>query len=146
MRLKLIRLFLRLALAAAFISAVADRLGRWPPTLSAWGNWASFEAYTAVLNPWAPPAFVPALAVIATAAEIVLALCLVVGFKTNLAATCSGILLLIFAFSMCLSGNVKGALDYSVFTAAAAAFALSVIKGRYLELDQIIHANRNVQK
>lgn len=53
-------------------------------------------------------------------------------------AKLSGYLLLIFALSMSSSTGIKGALDYSVFTAAGAAFALSSIKEKYFELDLVI--------
>ena len=45
----------RLALAAAFLSAVADRLGLWGPPGTpgvAWGSFEPFLAYTATINPW----------------------------------------------------------------------------------------------
>ncbi|WP_339814124.1 DoxX family protein [uncultured Imperialibacter sp.] len=132
-----IKLFLRLALAAGFLSAVADRFGWWPAEASAWGNWDSFVAYTAVINPWAPASVVPALAGIATAAEVVFALFLLIGFKTELFAKLSGYLLLAFGLSMALSTGIKGPLDYSVFSAAAAAFALSLMKEKYWEVDNL---------
>jgi thiosulfate dehydrogenase [quinone] large subunit len=132
-----IKLFLRLAIAAGFLSAVADRFGMWDAEISVWGNWANFVAYTELLNPWFPTSFIPAIAVIATAAEILFAVCLIVGFKTELSAKLSGILLLIFALSMTFSTGIKGAFDYSVFAASAAAFALSTLKGKSWELDGV---------
>lgn len=141
MSAKIIKLFLRLALATSFLSAVADRLGMWSPEVSAWGNWTSFVEYTAVLNPWFPEASIPVLAVIATAAEVLFALCLLLGFKTELFARLSGFLLLLFALSMSFSIGIKAPLDYSVFTASAAAFALSLLKDKFLEIDSLI-ANR----
>ncbi|MEQ9378138.1 MAG: DoxX family protein [Imperialibacter sp.] len=132
----LIKLFLRLALAAGFLSAVADRFGWWSPGISAWGNWDSFVAYTGTINPWAPVSMVPALAWIATIAEIAFGLFLLAGFKTELFARLSGYLLLAFGLSMALSTGIKGPLDYSVFSAAAAAFALSTMKEKYWEVDR----------
>jgi len=131
-----IKLFLRLALASSFLSAVADRFGAWPENVSAWGNWQSFVAYTAILNPWSPDPMVPWLAMAATLAETLLACCLLIGFKTEWAARISGVLLLIFALSMTFSTGIKGPLDYSVFVASSAGFALSVMKGKFLEIDQ----------
>lgn len=138
MALKWIKLFLRLALAASFLSAVADRFGFWPEAVSAWGNWNSFLEYTEILNPWYPVSLIPAVAIIATVAELLFGLLLLVGLKTRLAANLSGILLLLFAFSMTFSTGLKGALDYSVFTAAAAAFALGAIREKFLELDSYL--------
>lgn len=135
---KTIKLFLRLAISLSFLSAVADRFGMWSTEISAWGNWENFVAYTKTINPWFPESVIPTIAILATIAEIVFALCLLVGFKTELFAKLSGFLLLLFALSMTFSTGIKGALDYSVFTASAGAFALSFMKDKYLELDSLI--------
>lgn len=132
---KTIKLFLRLALSLSFLSAVADRFGMWSLEISAWGNWDQFIAYTKIINPWFPASVIPTLGIVATTAEIIFALCLLIGFKTELIARWSGVLLLIFGLSMTFSTGIKGAFDYSVFSASAAAFALSVMKEKYLELD-----------
>ncbi|MDO5510672.1 MAG: DoxX family protein [Weeksellaceae bacterium] len=138
MQISYIKLFLRLALSASFLSAVADRLGYWPAEVSVWGNWQAFTEYTQIINPWLPASINPAMATIATVAEVILAIALILGFKTRWAAILSGILLLIFALSMTLSTGIKGAFDYSVFTAAAAAFALSAMPQRFLEVDSLL--------
>lgn len=143
MRTKFIKLFLRLALATAFLSAVADRFGMWRPEISGWGNWNSFVENTAVLNPWFSSSAIPAIAVLATTAEVVFALFLLLGFKTELFARLSGFLLLLFALSMTFSTGIKGAFDFSVFTAAGAAFALSLLKDKYLEIDCLISNPKN---
>jgi uncharacterized membrane protein YphA (DoxX/SURF4 family) len=75
---------------------------------------------------------------IATTAEIIFAICLIIGFNTELFARLSGFLLLIFALSMTFSTGIKGAFDFSVFSASAGAFALSLIKEKYIELDNLI--------
>jgi len=137
MNLKKVKLFLRTALALSFISAVADRFGLWNESVSVWGSWENFVDYTQVINPWMPDSLISAVAVIATVAEIVFALGLLVGFKTELVARLSGILLLIFALSMTFSTGIKGAFDYSVFSASAAAFALSLMKEKFLEVDSL---------
>lgn len=131
---KIIKLFLRLAIAFGFVSAVADRFGMWSKEFSTWGNWDAFLKYTQLINPWIPNFLIPTIAIIATAAEIVFAICLIIGFKTKLFALLSGLLLLIFALSMTFSIGVKSAFDYSVFTASAASFALSLLKTKFLEL------------
>jgi len=133
-----IKLFLRLAISFSFLSAVADRFGLWPAQISVWGNWENFVAYTQVINPWLPEALVSPAAMVATAAEVIFPACLLVGFKTELVAKLSGILLLIFALAMAFSTGIKGAFDYSVFTASAAAFALSTMKEKFLEVDRFI--------
>ena len=134
MLIKFVKVFLRLAIASAFLSAVADRFGLWKKDVAVWGNWQSFVEYTGVITPWVPSSLTPPLAIIATAAEVLLALALIVGFRTKLAAIGSGILLLIFGLAMSFSIGVKAPLDYSVFTASAAAFALSTMKERYMEI------------
>lgn len=136
--MKIIKLYLRLAIAIGFLSASADRLGMWPKESSAWGNWGSFLEYTHLLNPWFPEALIPAIGAIATGAEIIFAIFLIIGFKTELVAKLSGILLLIFAISMTLTIGIKSVFDYSVFSASAAAFALSLLKEKYLEVDSLI--------
>ena len=122
--------FLRLALGGAFLSAVADRFGLSGPAGTknvAWGDFAHFTQYTGQLNPWAPAALIPTLAWVSTGAELVLGVALILGQFTRWAALLSGILLLIFAGGMSMGTGVKSALNYSVFSAAAAAFALVVL-------------------
>ena len=138
MNKQFVKIFLRAAISVGFLSAVADRFGLWDKEVSVWGNWDNFLQYTELINPWFPNAMIPTLGVLATLAEIVFALCLIVGFKTELVAKLSGYLLLIFALSMTFSTGVKGALDYSVLSASAAAFALSLMKEKYFELDVIL--------
>lgn len=135
---KVIKLFLRLAISVGFLSAVADRFGIWGKEVSVWGNWENFLSYTQMINPWVPNALIPTIGILATAAEIVFAIFLIIGFKTELFAKLSGFLLLIFALSMTFSTGIKGAFDFSVFSASAGAFALSLMKEKYLELDNLI--------
>lgn len=130
--------FLRVALAAAFLSAVADRFGLWGPPGSAgvaWGAFAPFLEYTATLNPWAPPALVTPLGWTATAAEVVLGVALLAGYRTRGAAVASGVLLLLFGVGMTVGTGLKSALDASVFSASAGAFALALLGPGALSLD-----------
>ncbi|MBN3581375.1 DoxX family protein [Algoriphagus aestuarii] len=140
---RIIKIFLRLSISSAFLSAVADRFGLWSQEVSVWGNWQSFLEYTEILNPWVPGSLIPAIGTIATAAEIIFAFCLIIGFKTELFAKLSGCLLLLFAISMTFSTGIKGSFDYSVFTASAAAFGLSLMKEKHWELDGLI-SNKNI--
>lgn len=135
---KLIKLFLRLAISVGFLSAVADRFGWWSKEVSAWGNWDNFLEYTGMLNPWFPKSMIPIMGTMATLAEIVFAIALIIGFKTELFAKLSGFLLLIFALSMTFSVGIKAPFDYSVFIASAAAFSLSLMKEKHYELDNLI--------
>jgi len=143
MNKKIIKVFLRFAIATAFLSAVADRFGMWSKEVSVWGNWNSFLEYTQIINPWFPDSMISIAGVIATTAEIIFAICLIIGFKTELFAKLSGFLLLLFALSMTFSTGIKGAFDFSVFSASAGAFALSLMKEKYLELDNLISKSKN---
>jgi len=120
-------LLLRWALAVTFLSAVADRFGIWGPPGTAnvsWGDWSHFVAYTAKVNSFMPAVLAPTLAVIATAAELVLGVALILGIFTRPVAWASTILLALFAGAMILSFGIKAPLNYSVLVDLAAALAL----------------------
>lgn len=144
MERKIIKLFLRLAISIGFLSAVADRFGWWNEHVSVWGNWNNFLAYTQLINPWFPESLIPAVGIIATIVELIFSFFLLVGFKTELVAKLSGIVLLLFALSMTFSIGIKGTLDYAVFSASAAAFALSLMKEKYWELDTVISKSTGI--
>jgi uncharacterized membrane protein YphA (DoxX/SURF4 family) len=117
----------RLALAAGFLSSVADRFGLWGPPGSpkaAWGNWSNFVKYTAVLNFFLPQRLAPILATIVTIAESSLGLLLILGLWKRVVAGLSAGLLCLFALAMSVALGVKAPLDYSVFGAAGAATML----------------------
>ena len=119
---------LRLSLGAGFLSAVADRFGLWGPAgtpLVAWGNYHNFVAATAALNPWTPSILVPALAGIATFAEAILGVLLVIGLMTRMAALFSGMLTLIFGMAMSAALGVHAPLTYGVFVYSAGSLILA---------------------
>ena len=125
--------FLRVALAAGFLSAVADRFGLWGPAGAAnvaWGAWQPFVDYVAKLNWFAPPASIPILAWTSTVAEVVLAIGLLVGWQLRWFALGAGLLLLSFAATMTLALGPKAPLDFSVFAAAGGAFLLAASAGK----------------
>ena len=142
---KVSSVFLRLALGFSFLSAVADRFGLWgvygQPNV-AWGNYARFVAYTAKLNWFLPAATIPALATIATAAESLFGLLLVLGWKTRTIALLSGIVLTTFALTMTMALGVKAPLDFSVFPAAGGALLLATSAKFPLSLDELVRRNR----
>lgn len=125
--------FLRLALGASFLSAVADRFGLWGrygrPHV-AWGNFDRFVQYTGQLNWFVPHAFIKPLAWTATALETVLGLLLIIGLYPRIVGMAAGLLLLAFAITMSLALGVKEPLDLSVFSASAGAFLLAAISRR----------------
>ncbi len=135
-------LFARIVLAGAFLSAVADRFSIWGPAGTEnvfWGNWQAFVEYTAVLNPFAKDTFLlPFLAATATILEIVFAFLLIVGIKTRWVAWGSGALLCIFALAMSFTLGVKAPWDYSVWSAAGAAFLLAAQGPGGLSLDSYL--------
>lgn len=137
--------FLRLALGISFLSAVADRFGLWgvygQPNVS-WGTYGRFVAYTAKLNWFLPAAMIPALASVATAAETVFGLLLVLGWKTRITALLSGILLTAFALTMTLALGIKAPLNFSVFSAAGGALLLGTCTNFPCSLDELLRRNR----
>ena len=141
-------LFLRLALGVGFLSAVSDRFGLWGPPDApnvAWGNFARFTEYAAQLNPWAPDAIVPALAWIATTGEIVFGVALIAGLFVRQVALGSGVLLLLFALGMTVGTGLESALNASVYSAAAAAFALSLLGPGGWSVDAIREAGSGLE-
>ena len=140
--------FLRLALGISYLSAVADRFGLWgaygQPNV-AWGNYAQFVDYTAKLNWFLPAAMIPPLAIIATAAETILGLLLVLGWKTRITALLSGVLLIAFALSMTVALGVKAPLNASVFSAAGGSLLLATCANFPFSLDEFLLRNRQGQ-
>ncbi len=128
--------YLRLALGAGFLSAVADRFGLWGHNgapLVAWGDWSHFCAYTAQLNWFLPKALIPGIAWIATLAETVLGLALVLGVWLRPAALASAALLTLFAVAMVSAIGIKAPLNYSVFSAAGGAMLLWAISPKQIK-------------
>jgi thiosulfate dehydrogenase (quinone) large subunit len=121
-------LFLRVALAATFLTSVTDRFGFWGSygtTNIAWGDMTHFMMYAAKLNPWFPKVVIPPLAWLVTAAETLLAVALLLGLYTRVASQLSGWLLLAFAVGMTAGTGLKSALNASVFSASAGTFLLA---------------------
>jgi len=69
-------------------------------------------------------ALIPAIVWIVTIAETGFGCALILGLATRWSAFSSGVLLLFFALGMTVGTGVKSALNASVFSACAAAFAL----------------------
>lgn len=138
-------IFLRLALGTSFLSAVADRFGLWgaygQPNI-AWGNYARFVDYTAKLNWFLPPSTIPTLANVATIAETLLGLLLVLGWQTRISALLSGVLLAIFALAMTVALGVKAPLNLSVFSAAGGALLLATCTDFRYSLDEWLGRKR----
>jgi putative oxidoreductase len=127
-RIDWVTLFARLALGAAFLSGIASRFGWWGAGVG-YGSWANFVKYTGEVNAFMPRATIPVLAVAATTAELVLGVFLVAGFRLRWTALASAALLALFGIAMALSFGLKEPLDYSVFSACAAALLLALRTG-----------------
>ena len=120
--------FLRIALSAAFLSAVADRFGLWGKPGAegvAWGAWRPFVEYVALLNWFMPDFTIPFLAWTATIAELCIAVGLIIGWQLKWFALAAGLLSATFFTTMTIALGIKVPLDYSVFTVSAAAFYLA---------------------
>ena len=122
--------FLRLSLSAGYFSDVADRFGVWPKRMSTWGNWNNFIDYTHTLMPFLTREMANIAGLVATLIEIFLAVLLLTNYRTSIFSRISGCLLLTFGICMAVFINIKAPLDYSVFIAAAASFALAALHRR----------------
>jgi putative oxidoreductase len=121
---KIAMLYVRIALAAAFLSAVGSRFGMYGKD-AGWGNFANFTKYTAEVNSFMPAWTIPYIAWIATVAEVFFALALLAGLWPRWIALGTALLLALFGAAMAISFGIKSPLDYSVFSASAAAFLLA---------------------
>ena len=117
--------YARVALGAAFLSAVAGRFGLWsgksPSTA-----FANFTRYAAEVNSFMPARTIPFLAWAATAAELTLGVSLLAGIWPRRVALASAVLLALFGTAMAISFGIQSPLDYSVFSASAAALLLAL--------------------
>jgi uncharacterized membrane protein YphA (DoxX/SURF4 family) len=129
---EIVRLFARFALGASFLSAVADRFGLWGPHGAknvSWGDFAHFVEYTGAVMSLFPSSLTVPFAWAATVAETLFGILLIAGFKIRMASVLSGLLLTPF--------------DYSVFSAAAAAFLLAFWEPDRFTLDKLLNRLRN---
>jgi len=128
--LQVARVFLRMALGAAFLVAVADRLGflgAYGSKNVSWGDWGHFEHSVEALNWFVPKALIPAVSILETVLEASLGVGLVAGIYPRIVAWSSAILLSSFALTMTIALGVRAPLGYGVFTAIGAAFLLGAV-------------------
>jgi len=118
-------MFSRVALALAFLSGIASRFG-WYGRDVGYGNFQNFVKYTAEVNSFMPVSTIPFLAWAATAAELGLGIALLAGIWPKWIALATAALLMLFGTAMAISFGVRSPLDYSVFSAMAAALLLAV--------------------
>jgi putative oxidoreductase len=122
-------LYLRIALAAAFLSGIVDRFGFWGRNVG-YGNFDGFMRYTAQVNSFMPAYSIPFLAWAATLAEFGLGVTLLLGVWLRWVALGSAVLLALFGIAMAISFGIKSPLDYSVFSASAGALVLAMYYNR----------------
>jgi uncharacterized membrane protein YphA (DoxX/SURF4 family) len=142
---EVVRLFARFALGASFLSAVADRFGLWGSYGAknvSWGNFAHFVEYTGAVTSLFPGSLTVPFAWAATLAETLCGILLIAGFKIRIVSVLSGLLLLLFAIGMATGLGIKTPFDYSVFSAAAAAFLLAFWEPDRFTLDRLLHRSR----
>jgi uncharacterized membrane protein YphA (DoxX/SURF4 family) len=134
-------LLLRVGLGVGFLSAVADRLGLWgafgQPNVE-WGNFSRFLEYTYTLNWYLPAGMILPLGIIATGAEILFGILLVVGWRTRVAAVLSGLLLLTFGVSMTLALGIKAPLNFAVLTGIGGALLLASRESFPFSVDELL--------
>lgn len=118
--------YARIALGAAFLSGIASRFGLWGNGVG-YGDFQHFVQYTAQVNAFMPAWSIPFLAWAATAAEFSLGILLVFGIAPRWTAFASTLLLALFGSAMAISFGIKSPLDYSVFSASAAALLLAAL-------------------
>src|ERR1700746_1756930 len=91
-----------------------------------YGNFANFMRYTAEVNSFMPAFTIPFLAWAATLAELGLGIALIAGLWPRWVAVGSAVLLALCGIEMVISFGSKSPLDYSVFSASAAAVLLAM--------------------
>ncbi len=120
------RIYARIALGAAFLSAIAGRFGLWDHKIDLKYFFVDFFKYTAEVNSFLPASVIPAIAWAATVAETSLGVLLIAGVWKRWIFLVSAVLLALFGTAMAISFGLKSPLDYSVFSASAAATLLAL--------------------
>ena len=126
--IRVVRIALRLSLAAGFLSAVADRFGWWAPFgQGSWGSMGAFADYTHQLVPFASGWLLTVIVWAATATEATLGVLLLTGWRPKLVGAATCLVLITFGTAMAVSLGVESPLSYSVFSAASAAAAYAIL-------------------
>jgi uncharacterized membrane protein YphA (DoxX/SURF4 family) len=145
-KFKIPQLLLRYALGITFLTPVLDRLGiLGQPGVGniEWGNWDNFIDYTSTLMPIFDRPLVNTMGAIATVAELLIAICLIVGFKTKQAALGASLITLTFIIFMILSVGIQKPINYGVFTASAAGLLLSFMPNYSYSLDNLLRKGKH---
>ena len=125
-RIRWIALLGRLVVGGAFLSAILPRFS----------DFRGFVALTGRVNSFLPHQVIPTLAVLATVAECVLCVAMLLGIKTRWASGGSAVLLCLFATAMTISGLSQA--DWAVYVLSAGAFALATTDASLLSVDSFM--------
>lgn len=137
--IKVPQLVLRLALGLTFLVPVLDRLGVLGPLGKGnieWGNWGNFINYTQKLMPYFDRSITNVMGGIATIAEFIIAILLILGYKTKYAALASSLITLTFIIFMATSVGIQKPINFGVFTASSASFLLFKIAAYQWSIDE----------
>lgn len=121
------QLFTRLALGLGFLLPVFDRLGFMGPPGSAqaaWGDWKHFVTYTHILMPFTSLYIAHIAGLIATIAECILGVCLIVGYKVKWMGLGAAAITVTFAVFMIASSGIGAPFKYPVFVFTGAGLLL----------------------
>jgi uncharacterized membrane protein YphA (DoxX/SURF4 family) len=118
-------LYARVALGAAFLSAVAARFGLWEGACDL-THFAKFLEYAGQVLSFLPKAAVPFFAWTATVCETSLGILLIFGLWLQWTGLAAALLLAMFGTAMAISLGLESPMDYSVFSASAAAVLLAL--------------------
>ncbi len=139
-RISIAQLVLRLALGIGFLLPVMDRLG-WLGAPgggnASWGNWANFVAYTNTMLPFLSKGGASFMGLIASIAEVLFGICLIIGFKPRMAALGAAILTLVFGLCMAIFLGIHAPFKYPVFVFTGAGLLLSSIPEYKWSLDKL---------
>lgn len=142
---KMPQLLLRCALGITFLVPVSDRMGVLGPIGTGnveWGNWVNFINYTSTLMPFLDRPMVNLMGGLATIAEFVIGVLLIIGYKTKYAAVASCILTLLFILSMTIFVGLQQPINFGVFTACTASLLLSSLPNYKWSIDNLIKFKR----
>jgi uncharacterized membrane protein YphA (DoxX/SURF4 family) len=101
--------------------------------------------YTHTLNWYLPAGMIPPMGGIATGAEILFGVLLLVGWHTRAAALLSGVLLVTFGVAMTLALGVKAPLNFAVLTGIGGALLLANCEKFPFSLDELLSRRNAVR-
>lgn len=141
----LAQLFTRLALGLGFLLPVFDRLGFLGPhgsAQAAWGDWEHFVTYTHILMPFTSLQIANIAGLIATIAECVLGVCLIVGYKVKWMGLGAAAITITFAVFMITSSGIGAPFKYPVFVFTGAGLLLFTQQSFPWSIDNLLRKSK----